>query len=392
MSLLRHSASIHKGLSSNQLLSRNADIVEAGGYNTIVEAGGNIGGFGAGVYVDILIHTHDNRIRQNGNIEKVKFYFAATSSEAAKMDGFIFKVWRKDGSTYDLVGSEDILSKLVAETTTLVTLDTPIAVQEGDFIGLGMDASAGQSPLNFLYAAGSSPDRINYVTSEASSTDFDWDSQSVLFLNIASKIYMQAPLIVGIGNSIMQGLTGHNSFIDNTNNTDITNQIMYQLGQLDNRLNFYQNMGAGGNNTTQILARFQTDMIDLKPRYALIEGGINDLDQSVSQATYISNYTDMFDLCVANNVIPIVCKIMPWTSGTNTEMQTRDTWSTALETLIDSSYPTATFIDFDVTLGKFRVGGDPGNLWDIKSEYFVDGVHYNKAGYTATAAKVYDSL
>ena len=74
----------------------------------------------------------------------------------------------------------------------------------------------------------------------------------------------------------------------------------------------------------------------------------------------------MLDVCKSNYIIPIVCKIMPWSNGTNTQMEDRDEWNADLKTLVET-YENYVLVDFDI-LGEFREGGVEGNKWNIKSK------------------------
>lgn len=67
--------------------------------------------------------------------------------------------------------------------------------------------------------------------------------------------------------------------------------------------------GVSGERTDQISARFQTEVIALSPGYVLIQGGINDINQSVSATTIFTNLQGMYDLAVANGIQPIVLTV-----------------------------------------------------------------------------------
>ena len=114
---------------------------------------------------------------------------------------------------------------------------------------------------------------------------------------------------------------------------------------------------------------------------------MNDISTGTPQATFESAWESMLDKCVANDIIPVVISMFPWTNGSTVQMQTRDTFKAALETICDD-YQTSIHIDFDDLIGEFRVGGDVDNLWDIQAAYDADGVHLNKAGYTAVAERI----
>ena len=112
-------------------LTRNTDEVEVSGRTTITTTG-NLGGGSTSRYY--LNNLHSERIRQNGNVTKVQFWFGTLNN----VTGIIFQIWRYDGSAWDLVGEEDVFSKVTASQTNLITLTTPIAAQEGDFTAIGI--------------------------------------------------------------------------------------------------------------------------------------------------------------------------------------------------------------------------------------------------------------
>lgn len=300
------------------------------------------------------------------------------------MTGVHFKIWRQNGSTYDLVGEENVLSKISPESTNLITLDSSIAALEGDFIGWGLEGPA----YNTFYAGGSG--KIYYLNDEADNSNFDWESETPVSLDIATRVYMQAPLMIGIGDSLMSGYADHNSFIQSEDVTDIEHQIMYQLSQLNSDI-VYQNMGRGGNNSTQVASRFTADVLNLKPGHVIILVGVNDLAQSVSKATYIANMTTILNACETNSIYPIVVKILPWSNGSNANMQLRDDWMADLEDLTET-IDGCVFVDCDSAIGEFRTGGDAENLWNIQSVYNGDGTHLNEEGYAKIAETIYAAL
>lgn len=365
------------------LRTRNENIVVASGYNSISTGAGNIAG---STPRDILVAGHNSRIRQAGNIVQVQIFIADSYNPGG--GDIYFKVWRKDGGTYDKVGEEDVTSKLTKNQINLITLDAPIAVLEGDYIGWKFD-STDETVGSPAYAFGTGI--IWFTTAEAMpDVNADFESKGTIALDITTKVYMQAPLMVGIGDSLIAGHTSHYSFIETTDTTVLTNQIMYQLAQLDADI-IYQNMGIGSQTSTNVEARFTEDSVDLKPRYTVLLVGVNDIAGAVAKSTYIAKMTAMLDEMASASIVPIILKILPWTNGNNTQMQTRDDWMSDLEILV-ATYTGSVWVDCDSAIGEFRVGGDPGNLWDIQAIYNDDGVHLNEAGYTKVAETIYALL
>jgi lysophospholipase L1-like esterase len=60
--------------------------------------------------------------------------------------------------------------------------------------------------------------------------------------------------------------------------------------------------GVAGQTTTQILARFAANVTALSPGWVAIQGGVNDVNASVSASTIYSNLTTMYNAAIAANI------------------------------------------------------------------------------------------
>lgn len=69
--------------------------------------------------------------------------------------------------------------------------------------------------------------------------------------------------------------------------------------------------GVSGQTTTQMLARFRTDVIDLHPAVVHIMGGINDIHNPSGTALTRSNIESMVDLARANGIKVILGSVTP---------------------------------------------------------------------------------
>lgn len=366
------------------LLFRRAQTgVEMGGYLALADGAANLGGANPALY--FIGNNNETRIRQTGMMRGVQF---RTITKLAAVTAFYVQVWRKDGATWDLVGQREIWNRVKAGLNTIY-FDNPLAVQVGDYLGFGI---ATPDSTYFLRATtGVGAASTYYVNAVPTAADYAWDTKTAATFVFPLKALGDPPMVIGIGDSLMAGHHTHYSYIENSTTDVPTCQILYQLSALNGWS--YQNMGIGSQTTAQIAARITTDVVNLRPRYTILEGGVNDIALSVSQSTFIANYTTMLTACVNAGICPIVCLIAPWTNGTNANLQTRDTWNAALAALCAASYPTAIVVNLDTALGQNRAGGDPGNLWDIKTAYDEgDGVHYNTDGYTAWAAAIAAAL
>ncbi len=72
--------------------------------------------------------------------------------------------------------------------------------------------------------------------------------------------------------------------------------------------------GIGGQVTSQMLARFRRDVLDLNPKYVAILAGTNDIAQNqgyIAVENIFGNIVSMVEIAKANGVIPIVCSVLP---------------------------------------------------------------------------------
>jgi lysophospholipase L1-like esterase len=140
----------------------------------------------------------------------------------------------------------------------------------------------------------------------------------------------------------------------------------------------YLNRGINGQTTSQMLLRFRPDVIELKPKIAVILAGGNDIAGNTGPATpetIIGNLISMCELAKANNIEVILCSILPandfpWKRG----MEPADK-ITALNKMIIQYAKTnnIAYVDYYSAMVDERKG--------LKSIYSGDGVHPNKEGY-----------
>lgn len=75
--------------------------------------------------------------------------------------------------------------------------------------------------------------------------------------------------------------------------------------------NGYIDKGISGQNTTQMLSRFQKDVIDLNPKVVVIMGGTNDLAQGVTKETIVANIAAMAEMADAAGIKVVLCSVTP---------------------------------------------------------------------------------
>lgn len=75
--------------------------------------------------------------------------------------------------------------------------------------------------------------------------------------------------------------------------------------------NGYVDKGISGQNTTQMLARFQKDVVDLNPQVVVIMGGTNDLAQGVSKEQIVANISQMAEMAQSAGIKVVLCTVTP---------------------------------------------------------------------------------
>lgn len=102
------------------------------------------------------------------------------------------------------------------------------------------------------------------------------------------------PDAVFMGNSITQGWQGaHPEFFTDNN---------------------YVGRGIGGQVTSQMLVRFRSDVINLKPKAVVILAGTNDIAQNngiITVEHIFENFVSMAELAKANKIKVVFCSVLP---------------------------------------------------------------------------------
>lgn len=75
--------------------------------------------------------------------------------------------------------------------------------------------------------------------------------------------------------------------------------------------NGYIDKGVSGQNTTQMLSRFQRDVVDQNPLSAVIMGGTNDLAQGVTKEQIRDNIAAMASMAKAAGINVVLCSVTP---------------------------------------------------------------------------------
>ena len=371
----------------------------------------NFGPTGSHTSVEWIGVGHLYRIRQNGTVRQSKIYVASTSD----ITEFYLKIWRYNGSTYDLVGQSENLSAQLSVGVSTLTLATGIIAQEGDYVGARVIYDGAISAANFFSANATSAssgwesyptqydeDIVNtfsVVDAAPGATAYNWASQTALADKIViQECAMDAPVFVSLGDSITSGSGGSSAFTtSNSSFIDIlmpTTHIEYSYPyHLGTALRYsHQNMGIGGDSVSNMAARFATDVAALHPQFIVIMGGVNDINGGASAESVAANFTTILDAADAAGIIPVVIGTLPEAPHANiTAWRKIDTLNGLLEPLVESYG--GVFVP-PGTMGQFYSGGDANNLWQLKPAYkcAADNVHLSTTGYAALASLVSATL
>jgi lysophospholipase L1-like esterase len=144
----------------------------------------------------------------------------------------------------------------------------------------------------------------------------------------------------------------------------------------------YLNRGIAGQTTPQMLVRFHQDVVSLKPKAVVIEGGTNDLAAvmgPMTEGTMAENFISMVELARANGIRVVLASVTPvcdcFTRQTGLRPQGKiiglNGWIKDYAVKSGSVY-----LDYYSVLAAGR---------NLKKELTVDGLVPNDAGYSVMA-------
>lgn len=139
----------------------------------------------------------------------------------------------------------------------------------------------------------------------------------------------------------------------------------------------YINKGVGGNTSSQMLARFNTDVISLQPAWVAIEAGDNDAGENVSAATFEANYRAMIESALQSNIK--VCLITPNLSQTAAFQQVVPTYNSVARKLAKEYGISLVDIYERFTAWSFLPGGA------TFAGYYYNADHPSVSGHAAIA-------
>lgn len=140
--------------------------------------------------------------------------------------------------------------------------------------------------LTLMISAGAAAqDNVNTM-------DFDWARYGRYAADNAK--LEKRPLVVLMGDSITEGWA-------------------FQDGDWLKSNNFL-GRGISGQTSSEMLARFRQDVINLKPQFVVILAGINDIARNngkIEVENIYGNIISMVELARANKIRPVLCSVLP---------------------------------------------------------------------------------
>ena len=153
--------------------------------------------------------------------------------------------------------------------------------------------------------------------------------------------------------------------------------------------NNFVGRGISGQVTSQMLCRFQSDVIALRPKMVIIMAGTNDIAQNngcISHEYILQNIQSMCELAKQNKIRPVLCSCLPAAAFKwRPEMKPAEDIKRLNEMI--QEYAKANkikYIDYHSALVDEHGG--------LPEKYAADGVHPNMDGYAIMEQILLDNL
>ncbi len=131
------------------------------------------------------------------------------------------------------------------------------------------------------------------------------------------------------------------------------------------------NRGVNGERSDQIRARFARDVLDVRPDYAIILAGVNDIYQGYPSSHVEENLNLMYNAARRAEIVPVAATILPY----NTMSGKAHTSIMQLNAIVKSAADSLKIPFCDT----YSVVVDPRNPTKLRGS--SDGLHPDVAGY-----------
>lgn len=189
--------------------------------------------------------------------------------------------------------------------------------------------------------------------------------------------------IVALGDSLTVGFQSCDPFGCTENSTPYTDLLTDHVTRdfpADSLSAEIINKGIVGELSEQMLARFDSDVIDLSPIAVIILGGSNDLGWGLAPKQVFSNLSKMYRLSLENRIAPVACTV-PSILGYDEGIPPR----LVLNKLLQDHCQEIGIRCVDVFRATLEQTTNR-----LASRYSCDGLHLNSEGYRRMGAAIYD--
>ena len=204
---------------------------------------------------------------------------------------------------------------------------------------------------------------------------------------VKKKVKSKQILVVAFGNSLTAGYqspTSGSPLPKMTPYTDNLKKMIDTALEKINKLNLlnviFYNKGVSGELTGDMLRRLDSDVLSVKPSYAIILGGSNDIGWSIETEEIMDNLTQMYEKASSVGIEVIACTI-PSIIGPETLIKPRLKLN---EMIQDYSFDNE-IVCVDLFTSTITAGTNK-----LDKKYSSDGLHLNTAGYAKMAETFFE--
>jgi len=140
------------------------------------------------------------------------------------------------------------------------------------------------------------------------------------------------------------------------------------------------NRGVSGDLTSDMLARFEREVIEQKPNYVIIMGGANDIGWNLEVNQIFLNLKNSFDLAESHRIEPVACTV-PSILGFDDLIPPRISLNSMISR--EATRRNMAFVDL------FTATAD-GKTKRLLQRYSGDGLHLNTEGYERLGVTIFN--
>jgi acyl-CoA thioesterase-1 len=201
------------------------------------------------------------------------------------------------------------------------------------------------------------------------------------------KVKVKKILVVAFGNSLTAGYQSPTSGSPLPKMTPYTDYLKKMIDTALEKINkltllnvIFYNKGVSGELTGDMLRRLDSDVLSVKPSYAAILGGSNDIGWSIEIEEIMDNLTQIYDKSSSAGIEVIACTV-PSIIGPETLIKPRLKLN---ELIKDYSFDNE-IVCVDLFASTVILGTNK-----LDKKYSSDGLHLNTTGYIKMAETIFE--